>query len=212
MTTLRTGLYVWVTWLSRLMVGDTSCQWATWFRTHYTGYKRTPSDFQLSIWTVEHTQFLDKLSKERSTIGERVYREGQNYCQVRQPSGLTVAGKPDLVTIDNSGHCSVYDVKTGNPRQSDIIQVMLYMMMLPYGVRMYRGKCFTGCVVYKDSARLEIPARVVNEAFQEQVAYFLNILESPDPPERTPSSTECRFCDITTADCSSREEFEIDNQ
>lgn len=207
MNTPRTGLYVWVTWLSRLMAGDVSCQWASWFKTHYTGYARAPSDFQLAIWTVEHTQLLDRLAKERSALGESVYREGQNNFRAKRPSGLRIAGRPDLVAIDNTGYCTVFDTKTGNPRLSNIIQVMLYMLMLPYASGMYRGKSFTGCVVYKNGTRLDIPAKAVDEAFQEQVTYFLNILESADPPERTPSSSECRFCDITTADCARREEF-----
>ena len=207
MNTPRTGLYVWITWLSRLMVGDISCQWAPWFRTHCTGYARAPSDFQLAIWTVEHTQLLDRLAKERSALGESVYREGQNNFRAKRPSGLRIAGRPDLVAIDNTGYCTVFDTKTGNPRQSDIIQVMLYMLMLPYASGMSRRRIFTGCIVYKDGTRSDIPAKAVDDAFQEQVTYFLNILESADPPERTPSSSECRFCDITTADCARREEF-----
>lgn len=207
MNTPRTGLYVWVTWLSRLMAGDVSCQWAPWFKTHYTGYARAPSDFQLAIWTVEHTQLLDRLTKDRSSLGESVYREEQNSFRARRQSRLIIAGRPDLVTIANTRQYTVFDTKTGNPRQSDIIQVMLYMLLLPYAFGMYRGKNFNGCLVYKNGTRLDIPAKVVDEAFQEQVTYFLNILESADPPERTPSSSECRFCDITTADCVRREEF-----
>lgn len=206
MTKPRDGLYVWVTWLSGLMAGDVGCHWASWFKTHYTGYIHAPSDFQLATWTVEHNQLLDELSKERTTVGEGTYREGQNQFRVRRHTGLVIAGKPDLIAIDKAGHCTVYDCKTGNPRQSDIIQVMLYMMFLPYASPLYKGKELSGCVVYKTGMRSDIPTKAIDKNFQEKVTYFLNILESLNLPNRTPHPDECRFCDITSTDCPDRKE------
>ena len=211
MTRKRDGLYVWVTWLSRLMAGEVTCQWAPWFRTHYTGYEKAPSDFQLAVWTVQHTQLLDELTKERSVLGEGVYREDQNQFRVRRSSGLVIAGKPDLITIDQTAHCTVYDIKTGNPSHSDIIQVMLYMMFLPHSSAVYKGKDFTGCIVYKDGTRSGIPANAIDKDFQDHVTYFLNILESVTPPERTPSPAECKFCDITRIDCPTRRQDDESN-
>jgi len=206
MTRPRAGLYVWVTWLSRLMAGDVRCQWAPWFKTHYTGYVQAPSDFQLAVWTAEHTQLLDELARERSALGEGIYRENQNEFRGRRPSGMVISGRPDLIAADPDGHCTVYDVKTGKRRQSDIIQVMLYMMFLPYASPLYEGKELSGCVVYKDGSKSDIPHKTIDDAFRKNVTYFLDILESVDPPERTPHSTECRFCDITNADCPDRKE------
>jgi hypothetical protein len=203
----RAGLYVWVTWLSHLMAGEVQCRWAPWFKTHYMSYERVPSNFQVAVWTVEHTQLLDEMVKERSAKNEGVYREDQNQFRVKRPSGLVISGKPDLITIDAVGHCKVYDAKTGTPRQSDIIQVLLYMMCLPYSSPVYKGKNFSGCVVYKNGLRSEIPASAVDKAFTEKVTYFLNTLESNDPPRQTPSQTECRFCDISSYDCSERQEL-----
>lgn len=163
-----------------------------------------PSDFQLAVWTAEHTQLLDEICRERSALGEGTYREDQNRFRVRRSSGLVIAGKPDLTTIDQMGNCTVYDAKTGNPKQSDIIQVMLYMMFLPYASPLYKGKNFTGCVVYKTGNRSNIPASAIDKAFQKNITYFLNILDSMNPPERIPSSPECQYCDITGADCPDR--------
>ncbi len=204
MTKPRDGLYVWVTWLSRMMAGDSKCHWAPWFKTHYTDYQRKPSDFQVAVWNVDHTQLLDEIVKERAGLKEGTYREDQNKFRVRRPSGLVIAGKPDLITMDQDGRCKVYDAKTGSPKQSDIIQVMLYMIGLTHSSPIYQGKQFAGCVVYKSGERSEIPAKAVNKAFMEQVSYFLNILEQEKPPDSTPSFMECRFCDITEEDCLSR--------
>lgn len=211
MTKPRDGLYVWVTWLSKLMAGEVGCQWAPWFRTHHTNYARAPSDFQLAIWTMEHTELLDELSKERSGLGESTYREEQNRFRVRRSTGLVVAGKPDLIAIDKDGHCTVYDCKTGKPRQSDIIQVMLYMMLLPYASPLYKGKNLSGCVVYKTGTRSGIPAKAIDQAFIETITHFINILESSNPPKPTPHLNECRFCDITDQDCSERVETDDTN-
>jgi hypothetical protein len=208
MTKPREGPYVWVTWLSKLMAGEVQCQWAPWFRTHFTGYVRAPSDFQLAVWTVDHNQLLDELAKERSALGEGVYREEQNKFRVRRSSGLVLAGKPDLVAIDKESQCTVYDAKTGNPRQSDIIQVMLYMMCLPYASPLYKGKELEGCVVYSAERRSEVPAKAIDKPFQKRVAYFLNILDAENPPNRTPGPIECQFCDITGADCPDRREHD----
>ena len=208
MTKPRRGSYVWVTWLSKLMAGETQCLWAPWFRTHYTDYARAPSDFQLAAWTADHTRMLDQLVKEREATGEGVFKEQQNRFRVRRPSGLTIAGKPDLITVGKDGLTTVYDTKTGKARQSDIIQVMLYMMCLPYASPLYKGKTIQGQVVYKSMTSTSIPADAIDKEFQGTVTYFLNLLEDQEPPARTPAPDECRFCDITAEDCSDRMEFD----
>ena len=105
----RDGLYVWVTWLSKLMAGEVRCHWAPWFRTHYTDYLRAPSDFQMAAWTAEHTQMLDQLVKEREGRGEGVFKEDQNRFRVRRPSGLTIA---------LAGRTSLPSTKTVWPRST----------------------------------------------------------------------------------------------
>ena len=94
MTRVRNGVYVWVTWLSKLMAGETTCQWSSWFKAHHTEYSRAPGDFQLAAWTAEHTRILDEVSKEQEKQGETVYKEGQNKFLAKRPSGLAVAGTP----------------------------------------------------------------------------------------------------------------------
>ena len=32
-----TGPYLWVTWLPRLLSGESSCEWASWFKAHHGG-------------------------------------------------------------------------------------------------------------------------------------------------------------------------------
>ena len=201
MTKARDGLYVWVTWLSKLMSGEVQCHWGAWFKTHYTGYRTQPINAQLASWTVEHNQYLAELINKRKALGEITYKEDQNKFRVRRTSGLVIAGKPDLVTYNKTtGQYTVYDVKTGNQRQSDIIQVMLYCYCLPYASPIYKGKILDGCVVYKMD-KVEVPSKMVDDAFTKKAVYFLNMIESPNAPDKCPSSIECEYCDLSSDAC-----------
>jgi len=204
MTRSRSRPYVWVNWLSKLMTGEVRCHWAPWFRTHYMDYTNAPSNFQSAVWATDHTKLLDELANERRAHGEGILKESQSRFRIRRPSGLTIAGKPDLIALDNEGHATIYEAKTEHPRQSDIIQVMLYMMSLPYGSPLFRNKTLLGCIVYKSGARSYIPPNAIDNAFQNNVTYFLNTLECRNPPAKTPNPIECGVCDITQEDCPER--------
>jgi hypothetical protein len=150
---------------------------------------------------VEHNQYLAELINERKALGEVIYKEDQNRFRVRRTSGLVIAGKPDLIAYNKATEqYTVYDAKTGNQKQSDIIQVMLYCYCLPYASPIYKGKKLDGCVVYKTD-RVEVPSEMIDDAFTKKAVYFLNIIESSDAPDRCPSSVECEYCDISSDDC-----------
>ena len=52
--------YIWATWLPKLLTGENSCEWAVWFKAHYQGWDRPPSDFNQSEWMVRHTALLNE--------------------------------------------------------------------------------------------------------------------------------------------------------
>lgn len=194
--------YVWVTWLPQLMIGAKICQWGVWFRAHYTDYEKVPSNFQAVPWTVQHTQMVDELAKEREALEEVVTRENQNLFHVRRSqSGLTIGGKPDLISLDRTGRYTVYDAKTGSPNDAHKIQVMLYIMFLPYSQARFKDKEFAGSIVYSNGQRINIPAAPADASFVKQASYYLDILESSTPPRKSPSFRECKFCDIGEKDC-----------
>jgi hypothetical protein len=172
-------------------------------------YVKAPSDFQLATWTVEHNQYLDILCKECSAKSLPFFKENQNSFTVRR-GDMTIGGKPDLIVLEPDRSYTIFDVKTGQPRASDVIQVMLYMSFLPYSTSgRYKGKTINGYVVYKEGPRTAIPARSLDTNFFENITHFLNILEAPTEPSRVPSFIECQYCDITAADCDQRVETEI---
>jgi hypothetical protein len=175
-------------------------------------YTKAPSDFQLATWTVEHNQYLDVLCKECGTKSLTYFKENQNNFTVRRGS-MTIGGKPDLIVLENDKNYTVYDVKTGQPRASDIIQVMLYMSFLPYSTSgRYRDKTINGCAVYKEGERTAIPSQSLDDNFRGQISHFLNILDAPTEPLKVPSFVECQYCDITSEDCSKRVETDTDSK
>lgn len=203
MTKARTGSYIFVSWLSKLMAGETQCQWGAWFKAHYRDYPKMPSDFQRATWLVEHNKCLNELCAELESQATSMYRESQNKFAVKRKAAV-IGGIPDLVVLGKDGSYTVYDVKTGQARPSDVVQVMLYMVCLPYSSSgIYKGKKLTGCVVY-NTERTPIPAEAINDTFNKQVAHFLNILDNASQPAKTPSYAECRYCEITNEDCPER--------
>jgi hypothetical protein len=83
MTVRRDSPYLWVTWLSKPLAGDVQCIWASWFRAHYTSYKKAPSDFDLSQWISDHSRAVEQLAAQRRALGETVYKEDQNYFKIK---------------------------------------------------------------------------------------------------------------------------------
>jgi len=194
--------FIWITWLSKVMAGDQSCEWASWFKAHHENYDKAPSDFDTAKWKIEHTRKLRDLRMERLKPGERVFVESENEIRYEALPGVVVMGRPDLVAV-KSGRPKIYDVKTGQQKASNEIQVLLYMYLLPQAVPAYCGTRPSGCVVYNES-RVEIPPEAVDEAFTKNFKYFLDIIASLEPAMKVPSRNECRYCDIAKTECPER--------
>jgi hypothetical protein len=189
------------------MAGDVSCVWATWFRVHHRGYRRAPSTFDRARWVVRHTELLGRLEASRAATDLHVWREDQAAFRVPLSQTLILAGRPDLVAFTSADSATVYDVKTGKQRQSDVVQVMLYMLCLPAAYPALRDVALNGCVVYPDDEVIAIPAGAADTAFKRTARYFVDLLDTEAPPRRVPSPSECRFCDLTAADCHQRIEW-----
>lgn len=199
----RDGIYIWVTWLPKLMTGEMTCEWALWLKANYEYYERIPSDFDAAAWQIEHTKLLRTLRLERQESGGRLFLERQNSFKFKAPDGVIIAGIPDLVERIDNEHGIIYDAKTGQKSQSHQVQVMLYMYFLPRSRSEWADVTFDGMVYYKDS-RIEIPSSAVDGQFAENVSYFIGILASPAPPLKVPEVQNCRFCDIHRQECPER--------
>ena len=72
MVRAREQPYIWATWLSRLLAGESHCEWAAWFRAHYQDWERPPSDFDQTRWMMDHTGLVNQARESREKT--RIYR------------------------------------------------------------------------------------------------------------------------------------------
>ena len=204
--TIRSGgPYIWATWLPRLLSGENSCEWVGWFKARHSSdsWAKRPSDFDQTKWLLNHTALLNEQRQEWERRGYEVLTEGQNKFQIRGKTAV-LAGKPDLVAR-RGGEVTVIDVKTGRPSPSHQLQVALYMYALPRALERYQGLALAGQVAYQDHA-VEVPAETVDKEFVRELGRLIIRLAAETPARRVPSAGECRFCEITSADCPARVE------
>lgn len=201
--------YVWVTWLPRLLSGNNRCEWASWFKAQHEGssWKHAPSTFDHTRWALNHTALLRVEQKRLEADDATVRVERQNQFRLRGWYA-TLAGMPDLVSLKD-GQAVIHDVKSGEPHASHAIQVMLYMWAFPLARREYAGMPVAGRVVYEDHA-VDVPPSAIGTTFIDHVADLIKRLaDTEQPSPRTPSQSECAFCEITDADCPDRIEEDV---
>ena len=197
------GPYIWVTWLTKLLVGENSCEWSAWFKAQHEGWSwdSQPSTFDAVAWQVDHSANVATNRRDWEEQGYVVFTEEQNSFVLRGKCAK-LAGKPDLI-IKKENNGVVVDIKTGRPFPSHSVQVMLYMYAIPRSLGQHRGVSFDGKVVYGDH-EIDIPASAVDAKFISNVTDLILRLASENPARRVPSARECQYCNITSKDCPER--------
>jgi len=137
--------------------------------------------------------------------------EGENWFEIAGRSfPVKVSGKPDILAIaDQQGF--VEDCKTGRRKNSDLYQVLIYLLLLPVSQPRCRGLRLAGRLVYPNEV-MEIEADQVNEAFKAQFREAIALLSSTIPARKVASFQECRFCDISTNYCPERVEEKTEEE
>lgn len=197
------GPYIWVTWLTKLMAGEASCEWATWFKTQHDGssWTRVPSDFDQAQWDINHTTQLNRCREEWERRRYTAFTEGQNGFNLRGHSAA-LASKPDIIATGQDS-AIIIDVKTGKPHPSQGIQVMLDMYAIPRARPQYKDILFNRQAGYQDH-QVDIRASPVNAEFIQTMGQLIRRLAASEPARKTPSRSECAFCGITSGDCPER--------
>ena len=199
MAVQRTDPYIWVTWLTKLLSGESQCEWSSWFRAHHKDYDRVPSDFNLATWTVDHNELVRERRETLRDEGYEVFVEDENAFKRTGQTGIVVSGKPDLLAI-RDGKGILEDCKTGRPRTSDQLQVLVYMLLLPIGNPRCSGIQLSGRVVYRTGS-VDVPASELNDSFRSRFVDLVKRVGGEKPLPKAPSWSECRYCDIGPADC-----------
>lgn len=213
----RDKTFVWPSLIAKLVAGESQCLWAAWFKANFK-YDKIPSDFNLIKWTVTHNALLHDRRDALERLGFRVLIEDQNSFKWKYSATAIVSAKPDIVAFgqdeDMAGEmqpvCTVEDAKSGRPKTSDHIQVMFYQIVLPKAVEEYRGVQFDGCIVYKDGIQnVDIPYEAANdESLKNEIWKTIDSICGAEVDcRRVASRSECKWCDISKADCPVRIEL-----
>ncbi len=158
---------------------------------------------------MNHTAFLNKRKANWKHGGFDVNIEGQNSFELRG-SSATLAGQPDLIT-QRDGQAVIVDVKNGQDSPSHVVQVMIYLYAIPRALEHYRSLKLRGQATYLDHT-IRIPAEAVDDQFVQNLGDLIRSLAADKPPARVPSRQECRFCDISAADCPDRVDDDLDTE
>jgi hypothetical protein len=202
--TKRDHTYIWSSWLSKILAGEQSCHYAPWLRANYkieTARRGDTEDDKIKDWTLKHTTLLEETKAEYEAAGYTCYVEDQAAFCLTGKTGISVAGKCDIVAIRGED-CVVIDVKTGRVRLSDYAQVQIYIIALQHVPGPWSGKLLRGLIVYpKGTKPVDVPPENID---RDNFKKAVTILSSDVEPKRAPSYQGCHYCEITGTDCPQR--------
>ncbi len=89
-------------------------------------------------------------------------------------------------------------------KDSDLYQVLLYMLLLPSSHSKCRRMKLQGRLVYSDGTIAISNEQVVDEAFEAQFREAIATLGRAIPPRKVLSFHECPYCDIPSQCCPER--------
>lgn len=151
------------------------------------------------------SRLLNKVRDKLEAEGIPYPLSEPNWFKLKGGSGAMVAGQADLMAVASAGQVTVYDVKTGAQRDSDVAQVMIYMYALPLAAGSpWKGKSPDGRAVYSDGTEIYIPATTIDTDFRDGFHDLIIRVVSDGPAHRVPSPAECNWCDLTNLDCPER--------
>jgi len=186
--------------LAKVLVGEQPCYLSPWIQGHFKIQKATRDCSGLALWKANHTAALN-------TVVERFKAEGwkcsvERYFRVTGQTAI-LTGKTDLIAQRPDNRPRIVDVKSGQPRESDVAQVMIEQTAIPLSWQSPH-MIFSGEVIYADHT-VSIPAAHADE-LKPKLFLLLKRLATPQRPDAVPSESNCRFCDVSKADCPERYE------
>src|SRR3990167_6066084 len=196
---------LWCTAIAKSLSGDQPCLLSTWISGRHKEKRPRTNSADLAIWKTNHTEQL-------TAAVDRFKADGWK-CSVERffhvPGTYSIlSGKADVICQQADKRPFIGDVKSGQPRESDVLQVMIEQVMIPLSWNAPTMQ-FSGLVIYQDHEVQTPPAQV--DLIRPKVFALLKKLGTIPRPEASPSVGNCRFCDVPESLCSERatEEAEI---
>lgn len=191
---LKPGLpYIWVTWLTKLISGESSCTFSLWFRARYRFEKLLPGA-DLTRWTSDHEELV-----RNRVVNLQVAHISPKLEVAMTVNGrlATLSGKPDI-RYEFDGRAVFEDAKTGLERDSDHVQVLLYLWLH----KLQTKQIGSGRVVYRDRVQ-EVDIDRLGDV-ERDATRLLKMCANIQTPLPSRSSSGCRSCNIGPSDCSMR--------
>ncbi len=202
--------YIWVTYAAALLSGDRQCEWWAWFRAHFQAAK-IQRDSDLIGWTSVHNEAVKMRAAALEEDGLTVKLEAANMLRLEGQSAI-VAGRPDIVARylppvgqlpDPDPRTIIDDVKTGRAKDEHFWQVLIYLLMWQDLEK--KPAALGAWLIYTTPGMFNrfVPVTELTNERRSSIYKMLRRIAGPELSRR-PSATECRFCDVTKADCPDR--------
>jgi hypothetical protein len=188
----------WASAVAKVLVGEQPCLFSLWAPAVLTFDRRPREDSSaLTVWKATHTaQLQAEVARLR---GEGWTVDVERFFKV---TGQTAAlsGKCDAVCRQEGKRPFILDMKSGQPRESDVAQVLLEMVMLPmaFGTPIL----FEGRVVY--TSHTVLCSVGMADKLRPRLMALLRELGSGTAPEKNPSRDACRYCSVPEPVCEVR--------
>jgi len=193
----------WVTHLAKVLVGEQPCLLQPWLAGRFVLPKTSGS--AIAAWKVQHTELLQKVIAERQTAGWTCRVE--SFFRVPGQHAV-VSGKCDLILQQKDKRPRIVDAKSGKPKDSDTMQVLIEMVLIPMAWKAPVMQ-FEGEVVYGSGSGIVLEPREA-EALKPRLFSMIKQLATMERPRPAPSRDSCLFCDVPDADCGERWKEEMD--
>lgn len=191
----------WATTLAKVLSGDQPCPLQPWLSGRLKFPKREGEDSgALAKWKARHTDLLRETTEKMKAEGWK--------CSVEQffkveGKFAALSGKADLIAQPKALGASrpkILDAKGGDPKDSDVMQVIIEIVMLP--ISWGKNIQFDGEVVYADHVVPVTHAQAMELA--PKIFATLKRLGTDARPEPMPGKSACMWCGVPESECSVR--------
>ena len=196
----------WTTAIAKSLSGDQPCLLSTWIGGRVKEKRPREDTGSLAIWKTNHTALLGKTVSRFTAEGWKCSVE--SFFRVTGQAAV-ISGKADCIAQQADKRPLIVDVKSGEPRESDVIQVAIEMVMVPLAWDS-PSMIFDGKVIYKAH---EVQVTQTHKAdLKPKIIALLKQLGTMPRPEARPSFSNCRFCDVPDSECQYRFKAESEPQ
>lgn len=189
----------WSTTLARVIVGEQPCYLSPWMDGRYDLPDDPDGKARMAKWKSDHTTLLDAVVERYAEQGWTIDKE--RFFRVKGQTAV-LSGKADLIGQKLDHRPRIVDAKSGKPRDSDVAQVIVEIVMVPLSWKRPEMQ-FEGEVVYAGNPSVQITHQQAMALKPKLMATLRELGTMPRPTPR-PSRDACRFCKVPESECAVR--------